>query len=293
MSTAEFRKYGYRVVDWIAGVGSDQLRLIQVDPVTQALRVDHLRRVLARDLAEGGVPTMVMAAVGSTSTGAVDPLRQLGALCREHGVWLHVDAAYAGVAAVCPEFGWLHDGMDLVDSYCTNPHKWLLTNFDCDAFWVADRQALVRALSILPEYLRNTASEGGGVIDYRDWQIALGRRFRALKLWCVLRWYGRQGLQAHIRHHVGLAGAFAAWVGADERFEVVAPPSFGLVCFRQRADDAANQQLLERLNASGELYLTHTRVNGRYALRMAIGGPLTQARHVQAAWQRISAEASH
>jgi aromatic-L-amino-acid/L-tryptophan decarboxylase len=272
----------------IAGVGSDNLRLIDVDPATQALRVDHLRSMLTRDLAQGAVPTMVMAAIGTTSTGAIDPLRQMGELCREHGVWLHVDAAYAGVAAICPELRWLHDGMELVDSYCTNPHKWLLTNFDCDAFWVADRDALVQALSILPEYLRNTASDSGGVIDYRDWQIPLGRRFRALKLWCVLRWYGREGLQAHIRHHVGLARDFASWVAADDRFELVAPPSLGLVCFRQRADDATNQQLLERLNASGELFLTHTRVNGRYALRMAIGGTFTEARHVQAAWQRIS-----
>jgi aromatic-L-amino-acid/L-tryptophan decarboxylase len=277
----------------IAGLGSHQLRLLEADPATQALRVDHLQRVLAADLAQGAVPTMVMAAVGTTSTGAVDPLRQLGQVCGQHGIWLHVDAAYAGVAAVCPEFGWLNDGVELADSYCTNPHKWLLTNFDCDAFWVADRQALVQALGVLPEYLRNPASDTGGVLDYRDWQIPLGRRFRALKLWWVLRWYGRAGLQAHIRRHVALAREVAAWVGADDRFELVAPPSLGLVCFRQRADDATNQRLLARLNASGQLYLTHTRVNGRYVLRLAIGGTLTQARHVRAAWQQISAQANH
>jgi len=275
----------------IAGIGSDNLRLIDVDPVTQALRVDHLRSTLTRDLAAGAVPAMVLVAVGTTSTGAIDPLRQVGELCREHGAWLHVDAAYAGVAAICPELRWLNDGMELADSYCTNPHKWLLTNFDCDAFWVADRAALVEALSVVPEYLRNAASESGGVIDYRDWQIPLGRRFRALKLWSVLRWYGSQGLQAHVRRHITLAQDFASWVATDDRFELAASPSLGLVCFRRRSDDATNEQLLKRLNASGALYLTHTRVNGRYALRLAVGGTFTEARHVQAAWQRISAEA--
>jgi aromatic-L-amino-acid decarboxylase len=149
----------------------------------------------------------------------------------------------------------------------------------------------VEALSVVPEYLRNAASESGGVIDYRDWQIPLGRRFRALKLWSVLRWYGSQGLRAHVRRHITLAQDFASWVAADDRFELATPPSLGLVCFRRRSDDATNEQLLKRLNASGSLYLTHTRVNGRYALRLAVGGTFTEARHVQAAWQRISAEA--
>jgi aromatic-L-amino-acid/L-tryptophan decarboxylase len=273
------------------GLGSNNLRWVDVDPDTQAMDVGHLRSLVARDLAEGAVPTMVFAAVGTTSTCAIDPLRGIGKLCREHGTWLHVDAAYAGAAAVCPELRWVHDGIELADSYCVNPHKWMLTSFDCDAFWVADRSDLIGALSVLPEYLRNAASDSGSVIDYRDWQIPLGRRFRAMKLWWVLRWYGVRGLQAHVRRHVALARDFASWVAADDRFELAAPPALGLVCFRLKADDDANELLLQRLNSSGRLHLTHTRVNGAHALRTAIGGTLTEARHVRAAWQHISAEA--
>ena len=202
---------------------------------------------------------------------------------------MHVDAAWAGVAAVAPEFRWLNAGLDQADSYATNPHKWLLTNFDCDAFWVADRRALLGALSILPEYLRNAATESGAVIDYRDWQVPLGRRFRALKLWAVLRWYGAEGLRAHIRGHVELAQEFAGWVAADERFELVAPHPLALVTFRLRAGDDATLELMHRVNASGELYLTHTAVNGRTALRMAIGSTWTERRHVEAAWAAAAA----
>jgi aromatic-L-amino-acid decarboxylase len=217
----------------------------------------------------------------------VDPVRATAEVCRKHGVWLHVDAALAGNAAICPEFRWLHDGLEGADSYCVNPHKWLLTNFDCDCFYVADRAALLRALSILPEYLRDQASVSGAVIDYRDWQIPLGRRFRALKLWFVLRWYGLEGLRAHIRHHVQLAARFVEWVRADARFEVVASVPLNLVCFRLRGSDGANERLLERVNATGALYLTHTKLAGRYTLRLAVGGTYTQERHVAAAWQRI------
>ena len=206
-----------------------------------------------------------------------------------------MDAAYAGVAAVCPEFRWINDGVAAyADSYGTNPHKWLLTNFDCDAFWVADRAPLIAALSILPEYLRNTATESGQVTDYRDWQIPLGRRFRALKLWSVIRCYGAEGLRAHIRGHVAAAAEFAAWIDGDERFELAAPHPLSLVCFRLRLpelappqQDAANMALMEQLNDSGELFLTHTRIGGRVALRLAIGGTFTQARHVEQAWEAI------
>ncbi|MGH3342363.1 MAG: pyridoxal-dependent decarboxylase [Carbonactinosporaceae bacterium] len=276
----------------VAGLGTDNLRLVDVHPDTQALRVDHLGRLVETDLAAGAVPAMAVAAVGATSTAAIDPVPEMGALCRAHGLWLHVDAAYAGVAAVCPELRHVHAGVaEYADSYCTNPHKWLLTNFDCDAFWVADRAALVGALSVLPDYLRNAATETGAVVDYRDWQIPLGRRFRALKLWCVLRWYGAEGLRSHIRAHVTLARDLAGWITADPRFELVVPPRLGLVCFRLRGPDGANEELLTRLNASGELYLTHTRVGGRYVLRLAVGGTHTERRHVEAAWKRISAEA--
>lgn len=272
----------------VAGLGAAALRLVETDPDTLALDPDELRRLVEADRAAGVIPVMVLAAVGTTSTTAMDPVWRIGEVCREFGVWLHVDAAYAGVAAVCPEFRWIHRGVaEYADSYCTNPHKWLLTNFDCDAFWVADRAALVGALSVLPEYLRNSATESGQVVDYRDWQVPLGRRFRALKLWAVLRWYGAQGLRAHIREHVALAQEFAGWVGADDRFEVVAPHPLSLVCFRLRGPDEPNERLLELLNASGRLYLSHTRVRGAHTLRMAIGGTLTERRHVQAAWDTI------
>lgn len=272
----------------IAGLGSAALRKLDVDPSTLAARPEHLRRLIDADTRVGIVPALVVASVGATGTGAVDPVRELATIAREAGAWTHVDAAWAGVAAVAPELRWLNDGLEFVDSYATNPHKWLLTNFDCDAFWVADRSALVAALSILPEYLRNAATESGAVIDYRDWQVPLGRRFRALKLWAVIRWYGAEGLRAHIRAHVALAQEFASWVAADDRFELVAPHPLALVTFRRRAGDDATLALMHRVNTSGQLYLTHTVVAGRAALRLAIGSPLTERRHVQAAWQALS-----
>ena len=270
----------------IAGLGDTAIRLLDTDE-DQAVRPEAFRAAVAADLAAGVRPLLLVATVGTTSTTAVDPVRALGELCREHNVWLHVDAAYAGVAAVCPELRGLHDGVELADSYATNPHKWLLTNFDCDAFWVAEPAHLVGALSVLPEFLRNPATEAGAVIDYRDWQVPLGRRFRALKLWAVLRWYGAAGLRAHIRGHVALAAEFASWVRADPRFEVVAPHPLGLVCFRLAAGDAASERLLTAVNDSGRAYLSHTRVRDRYALRLAIGATLTERRHVQAVWDLL------
>jgi aromatic-L-amino-acid decarboxylase len=273
----------------IAGLGAGALRKIDVDPATLAARPERLRKLIEQDRAAGLTPALVVASVGATGTGAVDPVGALAAIAHEHGAWLHVDAAWAGVAAVAPELRWLNDGLDDADSYCTNPHKWLLTNFDCDAFWVADRAALIGALSILPDYLRNTATESGAVIDYRDWHVPLGRRFRALKLWAVIRWYGADGLRTHIRKHVQLAQEFASWVQADDRFELVAPHPLSLVTFRLRAGDEATRGVMERVNASGELYLTHTTVGGRLALRLAIGSPLTELHHVEAAWRALSA----
>jgi aromatic-L-amino-acid decarboxylase len=272
----------------IAGLGDTSLRVLEVDPDALSITAESLRRAVEADRAAGVRPLLAVATVGSTSTTAVDPVRAMGELCREHGVWLHVDAAYAGVATVCPELRWLNDGLELADSYATNPHKWLLTNFDCDAFYVADPDALVGALSVLPEYLRNPATESGTVIDYRDWQVPLGRRFRSLKLWAVLRWYGAEGLRAHIRAHVGLAADFASWVRADPRFEVVAPHPLSLVCFRLTGDDGPNEKLLATVNDSGEAYLSHTRVAGRYVLRLAIGGTSTTRRHVEDVWALLT-----
>jgi aromatic-L-amino-acid decarboxylase len=272
----------------VAGLGAGALRKLDVDATTQAARPDHLRQLIAADQADGCTPTLIVASVGATGTGAVDPTEELAAVAQEHSAWLHVDAAWAGVAAVAPEFRWLNAGLAGADSYATNPHKWLLTNFDCDAFWVRDRSALLGALSILPEYLRNEASESGAVIDYRDWHVPLGRRFRALKLWAVMRWYGAEGLRAHVREHVELAQQFASWVGQDDRFELVAPHPLALVTFRLRDGDDATMKLMQKVNESGAAYLTHTVVNGQVALRLAIGSPLTERRHVADVWQLLS-----
>jgi aromatic-L-amino-acid decarboxylase len=193
----------------------------------------------------------------------------------------------SGTAALCPEFRWIHDGVELADSYCFNPHKWMFTNFDCDAFWVADRAALIRTLSVLPEYLKNQATESGAVIDYRDWQIPLGRRFRALKLWFVIRHYGVEGLQAYVRHHVELAQEFKSWIEKSPSFELAAPAPLNLVCFRHVGGDAINRNLLDALNVTGELYLTHTSLDGRFTLRMAIGQSGTEEWHVREAWKTI------
>jgi aromatic-L-amino-acid decarboxylase len=276
----------------IAGLGADGVRTIEVDPYTRAMRPEALREAIRSDLAAGDVPAMVVATIGTTSTTAVDPLPEIGAICAEYRIWLHVDAAYAGAAAVCPELRWSHAGLEYADSYCFDPHKWLLTGFDCDAFWVADRGELVEALTVMPEYLRNAATESDTVIDYRDWQVPLGRRFRALKLWFVLRWYGVEGLRAHIRTGVALADRFAARVRADDRFVLAAPHPFSLVCFRLAAGDEASAELLTRVNATGRVLLTHTRVADRYTLRLAVGSPLTTQAHVDEAWELISEAAS-
>ena len=274
----------------IAGLGSDNLRLIEVDE-SFAMSPDALARQIDADKLAGLVPCFVCATVGTTSSNAMDPVAEIGKLCRQHNLWLHVDAAMSGTAALCPEFRHMQNGMELADSYNFNPHKWMFTNFDCSCFWVADRKALIKTLSILPEYLRNQASESGAVIDYRDWQIQLGRRFRSLKLWFAIRHYGVEGLQYHIRRHVQLAQQFAGWVRNDGRFELAAPTPLNLVCFRHKAGDAANQTIMDRLNHSGDLFLTHTRLNGKLTLRLCVGQTNTQQRHVEKAWRRITEEA--
>jgi aromatic-L-amino-acid decarboxylase len=270
----------------IAGIGRANLRLVDVDD-NFAMRPDRLARQIEADRARGLVPCFVCATVGTTSSNALDPLPEIGRICQQEGLWLHVDGAMSGTAALCPEFRDIHEGLELADSYCFNPHKWMFTNFDCDCFYVADRAALIQTLSILPEYLRNVATESGAVIDYRDWQIPLGRRFRALKLWFVIRHYGLEGLQFHVRQHVALAQAFAGWVEAHPQFELAAPAPLNLVCFRHTGGEAINQELMARLNASGRLYLTHTRLNGELTLRLCVGQTHTEARHVQAAWAKI------
>jgi aromatic-L-amino-acid/L-tryptophan decarboxylase len=275
----------------IAGIGRANLRLIETDEKF-AMRAGALATQIESDRKAGRVPCFVCATVGTTSSNAIDPVREIGQLCRENNLWLHVDAAMSGTAALCQEFRWIHDGIEFADSYCFNPHKWMFTNFDCDCFFVADRAALIRTLSVLPEYLRNKATESGAVIDYRDWHIPLGRRFRALKLWFVIRHYGVSGLQYHVRRHVELAQRFASWIKGDPDFELAAPVPLNLVCFRRRGGDAVNQALMDRLNRSGDLFLTHTRLDDRLTLRLCVGQTYTELRHVERAWARIQEEAA-
>jgi aromatic-L-amino-acid decarboxylase len=273
----------------IAGIGRENLRLIGVDEAF-AMKPEELRTWVERDRSAGLVPFFVCGTVGTTSSNAIDPLPALASICREHDLWFHIDAAMAGTAALCPEFRPYFRGVEDADSYCFNPHKWMFTNFDCNCFYVADRQSLIRTLSILPEYLKNQATESGTVFDYRDWQIPLGRRFRSLKLWFVIRHYGVEGLQHHVRQHVAMAHTFAHWLKQDGRFEIVAPVPLNLVCFRYRGTDAENQLLMDRLNQSGDLYLTHTRLKGQFVLRLCIGQTNTTIHHVERAWQRIKEE---
>jgi aromatic-L-amino-acid decarboxylase len=270
----------------VAGIGAGNLRLVGVD-ADYAMDPADLARAIEADGAAGRKPFFVSATVGTTSSNAMDPLRPIGEIAREHGLWFHVDAAMSGTAALCPEFRWIHDGLELADSYCFNPHKWMFTNFDCDAFWVADRATLVRTLSVLPEYLRNRATESGAVIDYRDWHVPLGRRFRALKLWFVIRHYGIEGLRHHVREHVKIAQEFVEWVEADGDYELAAPAPLNLVCFRHRGGDEVNQRIMDTVNASGRLFLTHTKLEEKLTLRMSIGQTHTERRHVEAAWAAI------
>ncbi len=274
----------------IAGIGVKNLRLIAVDE-NFAMRADDLVAQIEADRRRGLVPCFVCATIGTTSSNAMDPISDIGRICREQNLWLHVDAAMSGTAAICPEFRDTHAGLELADSYCFNPHKWMFTNTDCSCFYVADRKALTQSLSVVPEYLRNKASDAGTVIDYRDWQIPLGRRFRSLKLWFVIRQYGIEGLQYHIREHVKLTQQFSQWIREDERFELAAPVPLNLVCFRHKGGDAANQTIMDRLNRSGDLYLTHTKLHDKITLRLCIGQEDTQARHVEHAWERIQEEA--
>lgn len=278
-----------------------QVRLIETDAAF-AMDAAALERQMAADTDAGLVPFYVCATVGTTSSTAIDPLPAIGALCMRHGAWLHVDAAMAGAACICPEHRGMIAGVEHADSFCFNPHKWLLTNFDCDCLWTRDRRSLLDALSITPEYLRTGGGETDStpVFDYRDWQVPLGRRFRALKLWFVLRHYGLEGLRAYIREHLLLAELFEGWVRSNARFEVVAPRTISLVCFRLRPNpaetsehtNARNRDLLERINASGHALLSHTvlelpGLGKSYILRMAIGSSSTRLEHVQATWDLI------
>ena len=273
----------------IAGIGKHNLRSIAVDNKF-AMRPSELRRAIKQDIDEGLTPAFVCATVGTTSSTALDPLTEIGSICSEFGIWLHVDAAMAGSTAICPEYRFIQEGLEHAQSYCFNPHKFLLTNFDCSCFYVSDKDALIDSLSITPEYLKTKASESNSVFDYRDWQIPLGRRFRSLKLWSVIRHYGIKGMQAHIRQHMESAKALTEKINKDDRFELMAPTVLNLVCFRYKGSDEFNETLVQRLNDSGKLYLIHTKLNNKYTLRFSIGQTKTTWEHVLKAWELILEE---
>jgi aromatic-L-amino-acid decarboxylase len=241
------------------------------------MRPDALTAALARDEAAG-----VVATVGTTSTTSVDPVPEIADACERAGAWLHVDAAYAGSAAVCHEHRWALAGVDRADSLVVNPHKWLFTPVDCSALFTRRPEEFRRAFSLVPEYLRTSDAEVTNLMDYGP---ALGRRFRALKLWAVIRCYGREGLQALVREHVRLARLFASWIEAEPGWEIVAPYPFSVVCFRRAGSDEENERLMERANASGQIYLSHTKLDGRFVLRLAVGNVRTTEADVVRAWE--------
>ena len=246
-----------------------------------------LRKAINMDIKNGKTPAFVCATIGTTSSTAIDPLEEIGKICDEFGIWLHVDAAMAGSVSICPEYRFIHDGIEYADSYCFNPHKFLLTNFDCSCLFVSDREALIKSLTINPEYLKTEVSDSDTVFDYRDWQVPLGRRFRALKLWSVIRYYGINGIQSHIRGHITSAKLLSDLIAEDNRFEIMAPTILNLVCFRYKASDQFNILLLNELNKSGFLYLVHTKLNNKYTIRFSIGQTNTTEEHVLNAWKFI------
>ena len=272
----------------IAGIGRQWLRKIETNARGE-MDADRLVSAMDTDAHSGRIPFFVAATVGTTSSGAFDPVPQLAAAARRHGAWLHVDTAWAGAAALCPEFREpIVAGAEAADSWGFNPHKWMLVNFDCHTLWVADRGPLVQALSMKPDYLRNAATESGAVIDYSDWQVPLGRRFRSLKLWLTLRMIGAAALRQRIRDHVLWATEFAGWVRDDPRFEILAEPSLSLVCFGLRSGDEASAALLDRVNGEGRVLLSSARIGNRHALRLAVGGTLTRREDVETAWKEVS-----
>ncbi|XP_066334216.1 tryptophan decarboxylase 1-like [Miscanthus floridulus] len=282
----------------LAGFDPANVRSIPTGADTDyALDPARLLEAMRRDADAGLVPTYVCVTVGTTSSNAVDPVGAAADAAAAFGAWVHVDAAYAGSACICPEFRHHLDGVERVDSVSLSPHKWLLTCLDCTCLWVRDTRRLTESLETRPEYLRNDASESGAVTDLKDMQVGVGRRFRGLKLWMVMRTYGAAKLRQHIRSDVAMAKMFEECVRADDRFEVVVPRNFALVCCRIRPSatagmteedaEAANRELMERLNRSGRMFLANTMIGGKFVLRFAVGSTLQEERHVRSAWDLI------
>lgn len=276
----------------VIGLGSDNLKKIPVDD-TYAIATGRLHNQIDDDIEKGYIPLAVVAALGTTGSTAIDPLKKIGDITAKYDIWLHVDAAYAGTALLLPEYRWMIDGIKNVDSFVFNPHKWMFTNFDCSAYFVKDPDALVRTFEILPEYLKT--NEGEPVKNYRDWGLQLGRRFRALKLWFVMRNYGVAGLQEKIRRHIAMAQQFARTIDNAGDFELMAPVPLNTICFRYHpphVDDndllnEMNEDLIEHLNVSGKIFVTHTRLNGSYVIRLVIGQTEVEPRHIDETWELI------
>jgi aromatic-L-amino-acid/L-tryptophan decarboxylase len=275
----------------ICGIGSRNLVKV---PVKNDFSMDasKLREAVETDRRKGYHPCCVIATIGTTGTTAVDPLRAIGEICSENDMWLHVDAAMGGTALILPEFQWMLDGREYIDSLVFNPHKWMFTNFDCSAYFVKNPEHLIKTFEILPEYLKTRTR--GRVNDYRDWGVPLGRRFRALKLWSVIRMYGVEGLREKIRYHIKLAAQLSEMISQEDDFEMLAPVTINVVCFRFRPAgmneedlNKTNERLNHRLNDTGKIYLTHTVINGTYTLRMVTGQTNVKLEHVETAWDLI------
>ena len=280
----------------LLGLGQSSLRKIPSDDEFR-MRPDALAAAIAEDRANGWMPLAVVATVGTTSSTSIDPVPQVGALCRRESIWLHVDAAYAGVAAMVPGYEWILRGVGQADSLVVNPHKWLFTPFDLSILYCRDMNLVRAAFALTPEYLKTV--EAAPVRNLMDTGIQLGRRFRALKLWMVLRHFGADGLRARLAEHMRLAQLFASWIDSTDQFERLAPAPFSVVCFRARPNavpdadlDAFNERLLESVNATGEIFISHTKLDGRYALRLAIGNLHTTEQHVSRAWKLLQAHAA-
>ena len=280
----------------IAGIGERNLVRIETD-AEYSLIPDALEESIKKDIKEKRKPLCVVATLGTTGSTAVDPLNRISDICSKYNIWLHIDAAYAGSALLLPEYRHMLAGVEKADSFVFNPHKWLFTNFDCSAYFVKDRETLVKTFQVVPEYLKSTST--GKVNDYCDWGIQLGRRFRALKLWFVIRSYGVEGLQDKLRKHISLAHYFEDKIKKSESFELTAPVSFNLICFRFSPAaikdngqlNMLNEKLLESINRSGKIYLSHTRLKGIYTLRMVTGQTNVEKRHVDEAWKIIQEHA--
>ncbi|MGB6520087.1 MAG: pyridoxal-dependent decarboxylase [Candidatus Cybelea sp.] len=277
------------------GVGQRNVVRVPCDDAFR-MRAGALRECIEADRKAGIQPLAIVATVGTTSTTSVDPVREIAVVAREHGIWLHVDAAYAGVAAIVPEFRGLLDGVELADSLVVNPHKWMFVPMDLSVLFLKDESVVRRAFSLVPEYLSTPEADA---VNYMDYGLQLGRRFRALKLWFVLRHLGAEGIRAKLREHIALAQEFAAWVRAEPDWEVLAPHPLSVVCFRYAPpglDDAAlealNASIMHAVNATGEVFISHTKIDGRYAIRLAIGNLRTQRSDVEHAWTILKREAS-